>query len=141
MGGGEEVADGAADVDAADGHLELHLLGVGEVDVGLGGVVAHDDALDGDVAADGVEELLVGVPGRAAAVADDEAVVGEAYVAVEEHVAVAQVDDEAVVLVMDIGVAVVCHAAVGAEYDDGAWQAAVVEHHLVVAGACVLVLV
>ena len=85
--------------------------------------------------------MLVGVPCRAVAVAHYHAVVGQAYAAVKQHVAVTQVDYEAVATVLHVGVTVVGHAAVGRQLDDSARQKVVIEHHLVVSGACRLVLV
>ena len=138
--GGDEVAYGAVDVDAADGHHQLHLLGGGQLDVGLRRVVAHHHTFEGHVRADGEEEVLVGVPCGAVTMADDEAVVRQAYAAVEQHVAVAQVYHEAVALVLHISVAVVSHAAVGRKLHYGTRQAVVVEHHLIVSCFCRLVL-
>ena len=60
--GGNQVADGTVDIHPADSHLELHLLGGGQLHPCLRRVVAHHHAHEGHVGLNGEIEMLVGIP-------------------------------------------------------------------------------
>ena len=127
--GGIEVTNGAWDIDTADGHLQLHFLcPFGEHEKRLRIVLVHTHGFKRHGAADGEVQVLVGVPGRTLAPADDKAVL-QHNLAAEQHIAVTEVEDDAVIVFLE-GIAVVSHPAVGGEFDGGAGT---VEQHFVVA--------
>ena len=113
--GGTEVIDSALDIDAADGHLQFHLLGAtGQEQNCLGRIITHSNSFDRYTAADGEMKMLVGIPCRTLTPAHDKAVFLHNF-ATQQHVAVTQVEHNAIHSLPE-RVTVVGHTAVGGEF-------------------------